>query len=79
MATNGWISVYALQDGALSADTLGRAVMADEFVNNAKLADDAVGATAKIADGIITAAKFTNQANMCGYYGYANWGYFVWA
>ena len=76
---NGWISTPAMQDDCLSADATGRAIMQDEFVNNAKLADGAVGATAKLADAIITAAKFTGQANNAGYYGTAAYGYVVYA
>lgn len=40
----GWGTIVAegLADGALRADTVGRAKMADSFVNTAKLLDDAV-------------------------------------
>ena len=75
----GWISEPAMKENCLTANTAGRAIMADEFINNAKLADGAVGATAKIADAIITAAKFTGQANNAGYYGTAAYGYVVYA
>lgn len=36
MATKGWISPYAFQDNALSADALGRAAMQDGFLTNEK-------------------------------------------
>jgi hypothetical protein len=39
----GVVSTTELADGALSADATGRAKMADGFVDNAKIADDAVG------------------------------------
>ena len=48
--------------------------MADDYIQNAKLEDGAVGATAKLADSIITAAKFTSQANNCAWYGYNTYG-----
>ena len=48
MATAGWISANAFQDGALSADDKGRAAMADGYIT-----------TAKIADGAITPAKLS--------------------
>lgn len=75
----GWISKWAFEENALAADAIGRAAMEDEFIQNAKLADGAVGATAKMADSIITAAKFTGQANLAGYYGAGNYGYTVYA
>jgi hypothetical protein len=74
MAEKGWVSKWAFQDDALSADDLGRAAMADGFIQNAKLDTGAVGATDKVADGIITAAKFTSQANNCAWYGYNTYG-----
>ena len=51
MATGGWISAYAFQDGALSADTLGRAAMAANFLQ-----------TTHVADAQITYAKLASAA-----------------
>ena len=74
MPTGGWISKFAFENNALAADAVGRTAMEDGFIQNAKLDTDAVGATSKIADGIITAAKFTNYANQAGYYGRSTYG-----
>ena len=50
MAEKGWITVYALEDNALSANTLGRAAMQDGFLTNAKIADTQITA-GKFASG----------------------------
>lgn len=58
---DGSISTAQLADGALSADTTGRAKMADGFATTAKLADGALSADttgrAKMADGFVNQAK----------------------
>ena len=64
MATGGWIGEYAFQDGALSANTLGRAAMAADFVQ-----------TSHIADSQITFAKLASaQMLYTGAYEYAEYG-----
>ena len=63
MSEKGWIHRDAFADDALTADTVGRAAMQDEFVTNTK-----------IEDSTITAAKFAARATEAGYYGIHHYG-----
>ena len=54
MAEKGWIHVFAFQDNALSAETIGRAAMQDGFLTNEKIADTQITAT-KFASGTVLA------------------------
>ena len=73
-ANNAWLEIYdfgndrvpsgkvktaSLQDGALSADTTGRAKMADNYITSAKV-NDVDGS--KIVDASIATAKHQNNA-----------------
>lgn len=74
MAEGGWIGKYAFQDGALAADDIGRAAMADSFVNAAKIASDAVE-TAKIKNAAVTLDKLSSPSLLwTGVYGYSEYG-----
>ena len=79
MATNGWVSNQALRDdcvdtseiadGALSADTAGRAKMATYFLQNSH-----------IPDGTITLAKLSSSKVLySGIYGLSEYGRSVYA
>lgn len=54
MPDTGWITVWALKTDALPADTMGRAIMSDSFVTNAKIADTQITA-GKFASGKVLA------------------------
>lgn len=70
-ANNAWLEVYDfandrtvlktshLVDGVLSADTAGRAKMADGYITTAKIGNGQVSG-AKLEDGSITAAKISD-------------------
>lgn len=57
---DGSITTAKLANGALSADSTGRAKMADGFVTSAKIADGTIETT-DIADGAVTLAKLGLQ------------------
>ena len=42
MAEKGWIHKFAFQDDALSADTVGRAAMQDNYIQRGKIEDGAI-------------------------------------
>ncbi len=46
----GWIHKFAFQNSALSADTVGREAMEDQYLQNAKIADATITPT-KVASG----------------------------
>ena len=48
MATGGWISKNAFQDGAFAADSIGRAAMEDGFITAAKIASNVLTAISHI-------------------------------
>jgi hypothetical protein len=74
----GSITGDKLVNGALSADTLGRAKMADGFVSTGKLADGALSADAlgraKMADGFVAGEKLTGiQSGAAPVFGIRAW------
>lgn len=71
MVADGAVTTAKVADGALSADTTGRAKMANGFIATAKLADGALSADAtgqaKMADGFLT-ADTAGRAKMASSY-----------
>ena len=75
----GWISKWALQIGALAADSFGRQAIEDAYFSadatmRAKFADEFITA-AKIAAGAITQAKLESaKLAYLGVYGVGQYG-----
>jgi len=70
MADKGWISKYAFQNNALTADDIGRLAMQDGYLINDKIADSQI-TPAKMASAALT--FYT------GVYAYAEYGRAVYA
>lgn len=63
MANQGWIHKFAFENDALSADTVGRQAMQDEFVTNAKIAV----ATIEVSRLSVTLLKYLLSAARVDY------------